>query len=37
MDLITSDEVIRRIELYFEGGALEYLPRDEVVAPREAP
>lgn len=25
MDMITSQEVIRRIELYFEGGALRYL------------
>jgi ADP-heptose:LPS heptosyltransferase len=26
MDMITADEVIKRIEMYFEGGALEYLP-----------
>ena len=26
MDMITADEVIRRIEWYFRGGALEYLP-----------
>lgn len=26
MHMITSDEVIRRIEMYFEGGALSYLP-----------
>ncbi len=25
MDMITADEVIRRIELYFDGGAIEYL------------
>ncbi len=27
MDMITADEVIRRIELYFEGASLEYLPQ----------
>lgn len=26
MDMITADEVIRRIELYFQGGAAQYLP-----------
>lgn len=26
MDMITADEVIRRIELYFDGGACRYLP-----------
>ena len=26
MSMITPDDVIRRIEMYFEGGALEYLP-----------
>ena len=26
MDMITADEVIRRVELYFSGGLLEYLP-----------
>lgn len=26
MDMITAEEVIRRIEWYFEGGAIEYLP-----------
>jgi hypothetical protein len=25
MDLITADEVIRRIETYFRGGALQFL------------
>ena len=25
MDMITADEVIRRIELYFDGGVLSYL------------
>src|SRR5579859_4986815 len=29
MDLITAQDVIRRIELYFEGGALEYLSREQ--------
>ena len=28
MDMITAQEVIRRIELYFEGGALRYLEPD---------
>lgn len=27
MDMITADEVIRRIELYFTGGAIQYLPQ----------
>lgn len=26
MDMITADEVIRRIEMYFNGGAIDYLP-----------
>ena len=25
MDMITADEVVRRIELFFDGGAIEYL------------
>jgi hypothetical protein len=25
MDMITAEEVIRRIELYFQGGAVDYL------------
>ncbi len=29
MDMITADEVIRRIELYFQGGACTYLTREE--------
>jgi ADP-heptose:LPS heptosyltransferase len=42
MHLITSDEVIRRIELYFKGGALEFLsahqlPRTRSIMPRQAP
>ena len=28
MDMITADEVIRRIELWFVGGALRYLTPD---------
>src|SRR5689334_12025180 len=32
MDLITSDEVIRRIKFYFEGGALRYLSESEKAA-----
>ena len=27
MDMITSEEVARRVELYFTGGALNYLTR----------
>jgi hypothetical protein len=26
MDLITAEDVIRAIEVYFEGGAISYLP-----------
>jgi ADP-heptose:LPS heptosyltransferase len=29
MDLVTADEVIRRIQLYFHGGAVQYLSRVE--------
>jgi hypothetical protein len=25
MDMITAEDVVRRIELYFQGGALRYL------------
>jgi hypothetical protein len=32
MDLISSDEVIRRIEFYFKGGALEYLSASQQTA-----
>jgi len=34
MHLITAAEVVRRIELYFEGGALSYLPAENPGAPR---
>lgn len=34
MDMITADEVVRRIEMYFEGGAFDYLTRDEAAAGR---
>jgi ADP-heptose:LPS heptosyltransferase len=35
MDMITSAEVIRRIEMYFSGGVIKYLsPRQQVVAER---
>jgi hypothetical protein len=40
MDMITADEVIRRIELYFTGGAIRYLTPSQariakaVVAPQ---
>jgi ADP-heptose:LPS heptosyltransferase len=29
MDMITADEVIRRIELYFQGGAVKYLSSEQ--------
>src|SRR5699024_8568506 len=29
MDMITAEEVIRRIELYFNGGAIRYLTESE--------
>ena len=29
LDLITAEEVVRRIELYFDGGAVPYLNREE--------
>ena len=32
LDMITADEVIRRIELYYEGGALNYLTPEEAEA-----
>ena len=31
MDMISAAEVIRRIELYFEGGALANVPRERPV------
>jgi hypothetical protein len=34
MDMISADEVIRRIEMYFAGGALSYLTSE---SPPEAP
>jgi len=33
MDMITAEEVIRRIEMYFEGGALSYLAPDDPADP----
>jgi hypothetical protein len=30
MDMITDDEVIRRIELYFQGGSLKYLSPNQL-------
>ena len=36
MDMITPDDVIRRIEMYFEGGALRYLSRKEARAAQRA-
>ena len=36
MDMITADEVIRRIETYYEGGALDYLTPEEAAAGRLA-
>ena len=35
MDMISADEVIRRIEGYFVGGALSYLPPEQSVAPED--
>jgi ADP-heptose:LPS heptosyltransferase len=32
MHMITVEEVIRRIELYFDGGAIQYLPREMTAA-----
>jgi ADP-heptose:LPS heptosyltransferase len=32
MDMITAEEVIRRIEMYFTGGALRYLSEDSLTA-----
>ncbi len=32
MDMITADEVIRRIEMYFDGGVVKYLSRRQSVA-----
>ena len=36
MDMITADEVIRRISMYFDGGALGYLPTAAGAEPRDA-
>lgn len=36
MDLITAEDVIRRIEYYFQGGALRYLRPKEYMAAQEA-
>ena len=36
MDLITAEEVIRRIQLYFKGGAARYLKPDQARAARRA-
>ena len=36
MDMITVDEVVRRIGPFFEGGALSYLPADDSLDPRDA-
>jgi len=36
MDMITVDEVIRRVAMYFEGGALTYLAGEGGAAPQEA-
>lgn len=35
MDLITSDDVARAIEVYFEGGAIAYLSRADLDAVRK--
>ncbi|MBI4324373.1 MAG: hypothetical protein HY674_03840 [Chloroflexi bacterium] len=36
MDLITADDVIRRIELYFQGGAINYLSPGQAAAAERA-
>jgi hypothetical protein len=36
MHMIGADEVIRRVESYFEGGALSYLPSDNPPSPPPA-
>jgi ADP-heptose:LPS heptosyltransferase len=36
MDMITAEEVIRRIQMYFTGGALKYLDARQTGAAREA-
>jgi hypothetical protein len=32
MDLVTAEDVIRAVEVYFEGGAIAYLTRGELDA-----
>jgi len=32
MDLITADEVVRRIEVYFTGGSIKYLTQKQINA-----
>jgi len=36
LDLVTVDDVIRAIELYFEGGVVRYLSQPEIEAARSA-
>jgi ADP-heptose:LPS heptosyltransferase len=36
MDLITADEVIRRVKLYFDGGAAQYLTAAQLTAVKRA-
>jgi hypothetical protein len=36
MDMIGADEVTRRIAMYYEGGALSYLPQENPPAPPPA-
>ena len=36
MDMVAAEEVIRRIESYYQGGALDYMTSDEAVAGKRA-
>ena len=32
LDMISAEEVIRRVELYFNGGAIDYLTAEQAAA-----
>ena len=36
MDMIGAEEVIRRVGLYFDGGAISYLPPEHALGPMDA-
>jgi len=36
MDMISAGEVIRRVGMYFDGGALSYLPREDALGPTDS-